>query len=121
MGSGGLDGVPVQSLYALLVGSAVLGCFGDILIFQWAKGQNCWGLAGGIGLWCVSLLLMGYLFRQSTLPFSAAIVLLVVIHLLIDVVWDVAVFGSRLSFWQWLGVALACGAVLLLQFGKSHA
>src|SRR4051794_12423571 len=64
---------------------------------------------------------MGYLFRHSTLPFSVEVVLLIVIHLLIDVAWDVAAIKSQLSVWQWLGVALAVCAVILLQTVNKHA
>jgi drug/metabolite transporter (DMT)-like permease len=117
----GTEGVPVAGLYAMLLGSAVLSGIGDILIFQWAKGQSVWGLLSGIAIWIVSLVLLAYLFRWSTLPFSLVVVLLVVIHLLIDVVWDVTVLGSRLSVWQWLGVVLTGAAVILLQIGQRHA
>lgn len=110
--------LPVAAQYALLVVAALLSGFGDIAIFQWAKGQSPWGLAGGLALWVVSLVLAGYLFRYSPLPFSVLVVLMVVIHLLIDVAWDVAVFGSRLTFAQWAGLALAGAALLLLEFGK---
>lgn len=117
----GTDGVPVAGLYALLIGSAVLSGFGDILIFHWAKGESSWGLLAGIAMWVVSLVLMGYLFRFSVHPFSVVVILLIVVHLLIDVTWDVAAIRSRLSVWQWLGVVLAVGAVILLQTGKGHA
>lgn len=104
--------------YLLLASSAVLSGFGDIHIFHWAKGRGWPWMASGVGLWAVSLVLMGVLFRYGSLSFSVAIVLLVVLHLLIDIAWDVAVLGYRLSGPEWAGVALAVAVVVLLQSGR---
>jgi drug/metabolite transporter (DMT)-like permease len=115
------DGPSLTVVYALLLFSAVLSGLGDIFIFRWAKSAPWWWLAAGIGVWVVGLLLMAYMFRWSTFSFSVAIVLLIVIHLLIDIVWDVSVQGTRLSASEWVGAALAVAAVLLLQFGHGKS
>jgi len=108
-------------LYSLLTCSAVVSGFGDILIFRWAKnGGGSW-LSSGLALWIVGLMLVGMVFRYSTLPFSIAVVLLVVIHVLVDVAWDVAFLGTKLTSLQWAGVTLAVLAVLLLQIGRKAA
>lgn len=114
-------GAPTSALalYALLLTSAVLGGVGDILIFKWAKTDRWPWLAGGVLVWVVSLLLMGWFFRFSELSFSVAVVLLIAVHLLIDVAWDVGATGTRLTRWEWLGAACAVAAVLLIQFGKA--
>jgi drug/metabolite transporter (DMT)-like permease len=107
-------------LYGLLVCCAVLSGLGDILIFQWSKSSNGWWLTSGCALWVISLVLMGYLFRISTLPFSVVVTLLVVIHLLVDIAWEVGALRTKSSLWQWIGAALAVGAVVLLQIGEKH-
>ena len=117
MGTAEPNPAPAAVLYALLFASAVLSGVGDILIFKWAKSPGSWGMVAGLVVWAVSLLLMGYLFQYSALPFSLVVVLLIVVHLLIDVAWDAGVHGSRLSGWQWAGVVLAVGAVVLLNAG----
>lgn len=112
--------LPAGVLYLLMVASALLSGVGDILIFKWAKSPGSWGLAWGVVVWVASLVLMGYLFRYSSLPFSLVVILLIVVHLLIDVAWDAGVHGSRLSGGQWVGVGLAVAAVVLLQTGAKQ-
>lgn len=113
--------VQVAGLYALMAGSAILSGFGDILLFHWAKAQSGWAFLAGIVLWIFSLVMMGLFFRYSNLPFGLSVVLLVVIHLFIDIIWDVAVLGSRLSLWQWIGVAFAVASIALLQASSKHS
>ncbi|WP_165226602.1 hypothetical protein [Aquisphaera insulae] len=112
-------GLSILVWYSLLVGSAVLGAVGDILLFQWAKRPNGWALSAGFLIWISCLVLMAIMFRLSTLSFGPAIVLFVVIHLIIDLLWDAIVLESVLTPAQWVGVALAVAAILLLQFGRN--
>jgi hypothetical protein len=111
------DAPPAAVVYALLLGSAVLSGVGDIFIFKWAKAGHWGWMAAGLATWAVGLLLMGLFFRWAAVSFSVAVVLLVVVHLLVDVTWDVAVAGTRPTVAEWVGGILAVVAVLLLQFG----
>ncbi len=49
----------VGTQFLVVTVTAVLSGFGDILIYHSAKRDNWRLLAGGIGIWLVSLLLMG--------------------------------------------------------------
>ncbi|MEJ7593818.1 MAG: hypothetical protein WKF77_19945 [Planctomycetaceae bacterium] len=118
MGTNIQQNIPVVGFYCLLLGSAVLSGWGDIMIFHWAKGGSWLQLAGGIGAWVVSLVLMAFVFRYSNLPFAVTIVLLVMIHVFVDVIWDVGVQRNHFSLWQWTGVFFAAIAVVLLQIEK---
>lgn len=104
--------------WLVLLLSASLGSFGDILLFEWARRRGLWTLFAGLGLWLFSLLLFAWLFRYRSLPFSTTVVVFVVIHILIDVTWDLTVFGGRLTVMQLVGIAFAVLSVLLLQFGR---
>src|SRR5262245_43264809 len=102
---------------ALLVGSAASGAWGDIRIFEWAKERDRFGLLSGSLLWCGSLILMGYLFKFSKLPFSTIILLLILAHFAIDLLWDVFREHLAMTLWQWIGVALGVAAIPLLLKG----
>lgn len=113
--------IQIVGLYVLMIGSAILSGFGDILLFHWAKANSGFAFLAGILLWILSLVMMGLLFRYSTLPFGLTVVLMVVIHLFIDIIWDVVVLGSRLTPWQWVGVAFAVASLVLLQANGKHS
>lgn len=98
--------------WLLLLLSATFGSFGDILLFEWARKRGQWTIFAGLGLWLISLLLFAWLFRYRSLPFSTSVVVFVVIHILIDVTWDVSVFGGRLTGLQFAGIALAIEAAM---------
>lgn len=103
-----------------MIVAAVLSAFGDILIYHWAKQDNWRLLAAGVGTWLVSLLLVGLLFRHGSASFSILTVILVVLHLLIDVSWDVGMLGKRIHTTEYLGFAFAFVALLLLAFGNGQ-
>jgi hypothetical protein len=89
--------------WTLLVGSAVLSGVGDIFVFQWARQTGWWRLAAGIGLWAISLVLLGLIFRYGSARFSLIIVLLMIIHVVLDMGWDLAVLGTRFNKGEWAG------------------
>ncbi|NUP95330.1 MAG: hypothetical protein HUU28_04120 [Planctomycetaceae bacterium] len=104
----------------LFLGSAALGAAGDIMIFRWAKGGPSGWLPAGVALSALGLMLMGVAFRRSTASFTVCVLLLVAVHVLIDVLWDVGFSGARLSTLEWAGVACAALSVVLLHFGNDR-
>jgi hypothetical protein len=73
--------MPRKGADALAV-TALLGELADGLIDDWARHRGGHWLAFGAGVWLVSVVLMGLLFRHSTLSFCVVVVLLVLLHLL---------------------------------------
>lgn len=109
---------PSWQLALLLVGCAALSAVADILIHVSARDSTLRPLVIGSVLGIGSLLLLRVIFLQSTHSFSIVIVLIVVIHLMIDVGFDVFIYRNRLSRNEWLGIVLAVGALILLTSGK---
>ena len=108
---------PLWIQLVLGIACAVLSAVGDVLIFDWAKHSRWYSFATGGTLWLASLLVMGLLFRFSQTSFSILVVLMVILHVVIDLGWDVGVLGKRMSWIEWTGFGFAIGSVVLLSLG----
>lgn len=105
-------------LALLLVGCATLSAIADILIHYAAKDSTWRPFLVGSLLSIGSLILLRIIFQASSHSFSIVIVLVVVLHLMIDVGFDLCVYRNKLSQSEWIGIALAIGALFLLSNGK---
>ena len=110
--------LPTWQLMLMLVGCASLSAIADILIHYSAKDFGIRPFVLGSLLSIGSLALLLVIFRTSTHSFSIVIVLFVVLHLLVDVGFDLCVHRNWLTRNEWFGIVLAIGALLLLTNGK---
>jgi multidrug transporter EmrE-like cation transporter len=107
--------------YAILLAIGITGGLGDVWIFKWAKsGQTVWLVAACV-VWLASLLLFGLLLKLDTRTFSAAFMLSTVFHVVLVIVCDLVFFGGRLTPTEWVGMALAAAAVVVLELGRPEA
>ena len=105
--------------YFLLVLIGLSGSVGEILLYKGVKSVNSlWLLAAG-GLWFVSLMLMGLLFKMEHFSFGAVVVLATIIHLTVAVLWGLLFTGNRISPLELAGLILAVIAVILLEVGRA--
>ena len=106
-------------VYALFLAVGVLSAVGDILLYKWARAAGWGWLAGCYAFWAASLLLFGLILRTGPLTFAAAMTLCTAVHLLIDVAYDVAVAGGRMTRLEWAGAAVAVAGILLMEVGRA--
>lgn len=105
-------------VWGLLVAIGVLGGLGDIVVYQWARGDRVAWLVASCGLHVASVVLFGLLLRWDTRAFCAAFMLSSVVHVVLVVAGDVLVYGRRLSPREWAGMGLAAAAIVLLELGR---
>ena len=60
------------------------------------------------------------IFRFSSHSFSVVIVLIVVLHLVIAVGFDLYIYRNKQTRSEWIGIAMAVGAILLLTNGEQN-
>lgn len=105
-------------IYLLLIAVGIAGAAGDILVSRWARSNvTTWLLASWV-CWIASVTLFGYLMRTERFAFSAAIFVAFAAHGVTSVLFEQLVLRQRLSREEWLGIALATIAVVMLEVGR---
>jgi|SRR3989344_244963 len=107
-----------MSTFFLAVIAAICGAVGDVLINQWAKTQNYLWWGASIPFWVAAATVFGFLLQQKHYSFSVSLIAILVIHSGIVLVWDVLVERALISPIQWVGVAAALLAIVLMEVGR---
>jgi hypothetical protein len=109
------------AVYGLLVAVGVLGAIGDATLNQWARSNRPGWLLVSYLVWFGVATLFGIVLRWDRFTFASAVILSLVVHSLVALAIDKAYFGGRVSRWEWAGIACACAAIALFEFGRSAA
>ena len=101
--------------YVSLAAGILLGCWGEFYICRWAKASNSRiDLVAGLALYCLDVYLWTVSLRYGLLFWKAGL-----IWTLASLVFCVACgmwFSERPSTWNWVGIAMAIIAVVLIEF-----
>jgi drug/metabolite transporter (DMT)-like permease len=108
------------SVYALLVAIGILGGLGDAWVYNWARSHRAWWMVAACAVHVASVVLFGLLLRWDSRAFSSAFMLSSVVHVLVVVAADVALFGGRPNRIEWLGLLMATVGVVLLEVGREE-
>jgi multidrug transporter EmrE-like cation transporter len=111
---------PALTTYLMLVLVGVAGACGDILVSRWAKTNGTGWLLGSWVFWIISVTLFGYFLKSDRFAFSTAIFIAFAAHGILSLLFELAVLKTKLSREEWLGMALAIIAVLVLEVGRSR-
>lgn len=111
----------MTSLYAAMAGLGLLGAISDATLNQWAQSNRGAWLLVSYGLWLVVATLFGLILRAEHLSFGAAVIVFLTVNSAFALMLDVVVFGGSINARQWLGVAMAVGAMAMLELGRSGA
>lgn len=110
---------PVVTTYLMLILVGVAGAVGDILVSRWAKTDGIGWLLGSWLFWIASVTLFGYFLKSDRFAFSTAISFIAfAAHGVVSLLFDFLFLQTRLSREEWLGIALAIIAVLVLEVGR---
>jgi multidrug transporter EmrE-like cation transporter len=110
-----------MALYAGIGLLGLLGAISDATLNQWAQTNRHLWLAASYGLWLAVATLFGFLLKQDRLDFAPLVVLFLVANSAFAVVLDRIWFDGTVSSRQWIGLVLALGAVVLLEFGRGSS
>lgn len=104
--------------WTALIAIGGLGGAGDIWVYEWARsGRTPW-LAASCLAHGASVILFGLLLRWDGRAFCAAFMLSSVVHVALVVSADALFLGGRLTAAQWVGMALAAAAIVLLEASR---
>ena len=107
-------------VYLWLAFGGVAGAAGDALLNRWAKDGDMQPLILSAMLWLVAVACFAVVLKVQAFPFGAAVVLGLLVHICLAVVFDRIWFGGRLTCWQWVGIACAMAAIILIGTGTHH-
>lgn len=106
--------------YGLLLGVGLLGALSDAVLNQWAKVGGIGWLVASYAAWCVVATVLGFMFRAKHFSFGTATVIFLLANVVFAVLVDYVVFKGKITKWQWVGIALAAIALVVLELGKAH-
>lgn len=109
-----------MTIFILVFLTALFGVAGDIFINQWAKTSLLKWIVFSIPMWTLAAILFGVVLRQKHYSFAVAVVVVVLVHSGIVLAWDHFVEKAVLTPIQWVGVATAIGAIILMEVGAKH-
>jgi multidrug transporter EmrE-like cation transporter len=98
---------------ALIVVGVALEVAGDIFLKKWADGGSRTWFVVGFTLYLAGTLAWARSLKYEDL--SKAAVLFTVANMLAVVVAGAALFGEKLTAWNWLGVALGAASIVLCE------
>jgi len=108
-------------VYSLLIVVGVAGAVGDALLNHWVKTNRILWLTVGFCFWLIACASFAFLLKWERFTFSAAVVLGLLVHSGLAVILDRIYFGGRLTTWQWVGLACAILAIVLMDQGDGEA
>lgn len=96
---------------------ALLGVAGDILMNEWAKTHLIRWWVMSIPVWVLAATIFGLLLRQKHYTLGVAVVVILLIHSVFVLAWDAVIEKATLAPMQWLGIAAAVVAIILMEEG----
>ncbi|MEO8538311.1 MAG: hypothetical protein ABI577_01130 [bacterium] len=109
----------MATLYVGMAGLGLLGAISDATLNQWAESHRSVWLIASYLLWLAVATLFGLFLRSDHLTFGIAVIVFLTVNCAFALVLDVAVFDGSISRQQWLGVAFAAAALVLLETGRA--
>ena len=109
----------MSMLYVAMAGLGLLGAISDATLNQWAESNRTSWLLVSYGLWIAVATVFGFILRADQLSFGIAVIVFLTMNCAAALALDVAVFGGTITGKQWVGVALALGAVTMFELGRS--
>ena len=105
-------------MFLMVVTVAILGVAGDVLVNQWAKTLLArWWLLS-IPVWVVTATVFGVVLRDKHYSFGITVVVILLIHSGLVLAWDALVERASLAPTQWVGIAAAIPAIVLMEAGR---
>ncbi|MEZ6094836.1 MAG: hypothetical protein R3C03_11480 [Pirellulaceae bacterium] len=106
--------------WLVLIAIGVLGATGDAWAFQWARTDRCVWIVAACVVHVASVVLFGWMLGWDRHQFCSVFMISSLVHAGVVVAADVSLFSATLSGREWLGVALAVVAVVLLESGRDE-
>lgn len=103
----------------VLVGA--VGAVADIVLSYWSYTCRLQWWLGGAVMYLVFMTGLGLIIRHgmtSGYTLAVGVVVVLLVNIALVAIWD-AYSGSSLSILQWLGIALAVGAMACLELGRN--
>ncbi|MBI2086551.1 MAG: hypothetical protein HYT69_00005 [Candidatus Zambryskibacteria bacterium] len=107
-----------MTLFLMVVAIALLGVIGDILVNQWAKTLLVRWWVMSIPVWVVTATVFGFALREKHYSFGVTVIVVLLIHSGLVLAWDALIERAMLTPTQWVGVAAAITAIILLEIGR---
>lgn len=108
-------------VYGLLAVIGVLGAVGDALIYKAATGTApVRPLVRGFAVWMLAIALVYVYFRLDRHGFTAAVLIMIVVHAASAAIADWWFFGGHIGRREVFGFLLALGALIALEGGESR-
>lgn len=111
-------------LYLIMVAVVLVGVVGavaDVVLSYWSyTGRLQWWVGGAV-LYLIFMTGLGLIIRHGvTIGYSmaVAVVIVLLVNIALVAAWD-AYSGGSISALQWLGIALAAGAMTCLELGRN--
>lgn len=102
--------------YLLALIAGLVGAVGDAFLNQWAKNSGWhWLFAGYLG-WFVTATIVAIMLKKEL--FSSGVMLFLLANIVFALILGRTFFLERLSFWQWVGIALGIVSMVLMECGK---
>lgn len=107
-----------MKLFLLVVTVALSGVVGDVLVNQWAKTLQVRWWVLSIPVWVVAATVFGVTLREKHYSFGVMVVVILLVHSGLVLAWDTLVERATLTPMQWVGVAAAISAIILIEVGR---
>ena len=91
----------------------ILEVSGDIFLKKWANDGRRWGFVTGFLLYLLGSI--GWAWSLKYEGLSKAVTIFMLANVILALMAGHMIFGERLSPWNWLGVGLACAAIILCE------
>lgn len=106
----------MPNIYFLVIAAGLIGAIGDALLNQWAKNGGRYWLLSAYIVWIITATIVGFLLKKEF--FGIAIVMFLLSNIAFVLIISRFHFSEHLSPMQWLGIAIAIIAVVLMEQGK---
>ncbi len=101
-----------------MAGLGLLGAISDATLNRWAESRQTGWLLVSYALWGLVATFFGLFLRTEHVSFGLTVLVFLAVNVAAAVGLDVLLFGGSISRQQWLGVALAAAAVVIIETGR---